>query len=238
MNLESISSQSLSKELAYLFGVYLTDGSIACAEAYHFSIKAIDKDFVENTLNAFKKIHPECKANIFIQKARDRYWPDGRVSKTQDQYCTGFGFAKFGKFFREQTGDKHHIPYIMWDAPLTIKRWFIAGAIDGDGWISKTERKDWKPEWTGGYGRHQYRIGICGADGWINEFEEFLHQMGVETLKKEIVIKPPRKTPLVKFGIKINSFVSNGLFFTIKRKQDRVELLRRVQRLNAAHPTG
>jgi hypothetical protein len=239
MNLEQISSKNLSKEMAYLFGVYLTDGSITKYESYTFTLKVIDKDFAENTLLAFKKIHPECKSNIFIQKGRDRHWENGKISKTQDQYCVSVGFAKYGDFFKNQTNNKHHIPFVIWDAPLPIKKWFIAGVLDGDGWISKTERKAFKREWTGGYGRYQYRIGVgCVEDGWIHEFEQLLHKMGVETLKKEIDIKPPRKTPMIRFGIKIESFVNSGLFFTIKRKQDRVKILRNVQRLNAAHPTG
>jgi hypothetical protein len=113
--------------------------------------------------------------------------------------------------------------------------------MDGDGWISKTERKDYKNSNNSRdrYGGYQFRIGVGGIEeGWIHEFEELLHKMGVETLRKEITIKPPRKTPMIRFGININSFVSHGLFFTIKRKQDRVKLLINVQRLNAAHPTG
>lgn len=241
MIIEKISSENISKELAYLLGVYLSDGSIIKQESYRFTLKAIDKDFVENTLNSFKKIHPESNANIFIQKARTRYWPDGRVSKTQDQYCIGLGFAKFGDFFKNQTNNKHHIPYIIWDASLQIKKWFIAGVMDGDGWISKTKRKEYKKNGCKRdlYHGYQYRIGIGGVeDGWIHEFEILLHKMGVKTLKKEIDMIQPRVKPMVRFGININSFISHGLFFTMKRKQDRVKLLINVQRLNAAHPTG
>jgi len=231
MNLETISSENLNKELAYLLGVYLTDGSISYTESYTFSLKAIDKDFVENTLKSFKKINSNCSANVYLQKARDRYWPDGRVSKTQDQYCINVGFSKFGDFFKNQTNNKHHIPLIIWDASLNIKRWFIAGAMDGDGWISKTKRE---------YGDniYQYRIGIGGVkEGWIYEFRQLLQKMGVKTLKTEIAIKK-RKMPMVSFGINVKSFIGHGLFFTIKRKQDRLKLLRNVQRLDAAHPKG
>jgi len=240
MNLEQISSKNLSKDLAYLFGVYLTDGSISKYESYSFSLKAIDKDFVQHTLDSFKRIHPESKAKIFMQKNRTRYWDDGRISKTQDQYCIGLGFAKFGDFFKNQTNSKHHIPYLIWDAPLTIKKWFIAGVMDGNGWISKTKRKGWKDKgWVGKYNGYQYRIGIGKTEeSWIHEFKDLLDKMGVKTLKKEIYKRSSRNKIIVRFGIKIDSFVSNGLFFTIKRKQDRVKLLRSVQRLDAADPTG
>lgn len=244
MNLEQISSENLSKELAYLFGVYLTDGSIChysdkYAEYATFSLKAIDKDFVEFTLKCMKKFNPLCMSTVFISQPKDRHWPDGRISKCQKQYCIGVGFTKFRDFFEEQTGKKHHIPFILWNASLQIKKWFIAGILDGDGWISKTERKGYKKRWKGKYGKFQYRIGIGKAKyGWIYEFKQLLQEMGVSTLKIEIDIAKHRKIPMVKFGIKIDSFVKNGLFFTIKRKQDRVKLLRDVQRLNAAGPKG
>ena len=70
MNLESISSENINKELAYLLGVYLTDGSISSfvdkwGRWYNFSLKAIDRDFVEFTLDCIKKLNPECKANVY-----------------------------------------------------------------------------------------------------------------------------------------------------------------------------
>ncbi len=216
MNIESISSENLNKELAYLLGVYLTDGSISNMESYTFSLKTIDIDFARRTLEAYKALNPSCLAHVYEQLPRSRYWPDGRISQTQKQYCINVGFAKFGEFFKQQTGNKHHIPLILWNANLGIKKWFIAGVMDGDGWISKTSRKL--------YPNHfQYRIGIGGvSEGWIWEFEKLLQQLGVKTLKSEIDIKPPRGKPIVRFGMKVESFVEHGLFFTIKRKQDRL----------------
>lgn len=244
MDLEQISSENLSKELAYLLGVYLTDGCIShysdkYAEYATFSLSVIDKDFVEFVLECMKKFNPSCKSIISIVQPKERHWSDGRISKCQKQYRTGIGFTKFSDFFENQTGKKHHIPLIIWDSSLQIKRWFIAGIMDGDGWISRTERKNYKKHWKGKYGGFQYRIGIGKAKyGWIHEFEKLLQKMGVKTLKKEIRMDKYRKIPMVRFGINIDSFVKNGLFFTIKRKQDRVKLLRNVQRLDAADPKG
>ena len=216
MNIESISSENLNKELAYLLGVYLTDGSISKTESYTFSLKAIDKDFVENALSAYKILNPLCAANVYTQAPRTRFWEDGKVSKTQMQYCINVGFAKFGDFFKQQTGNKHHIPLSIWDASLNIKRWFVAGVMDGDGWISKTQRPLY-PD------KYQYRIGIGGVeDGWVWEFEKLLQKLGVHTLAPEIDSRPPRIQPMVRFGIKVESFVGNGLFFTIRRKQARL----------------
>ncbi len=225
MNLETISSENLNKEIAYLFGVYLTDGSITSfsdkyGTYFYFSLKAIDEDFVQNTLKSVKNMISSCKANVYEYIPKDREWGDmnkGKISKCQKQYCINVGFTKYRDFFVNQTGNKHHIPYLIWNSSLSIKKWFIAGVMDGDGWISKTERKKYP-------GQYQYRIGMGGIEeGWIWEFEKFLRELGVKTLKAEIDKKPPRNKPIVRFGIKVESFIEHGLFFTIKRKQDRIK---------------
>ena len=210
--------------MAYLFGVYLTDGSISESEStfkggdkryksMNFSLKTIDREFADNTLKCIKKIIPECRANIYDQSPRVRYWEDGRVSKCQRQYCINVGFTKLGCFFREQTGDKHHIPYIIWGAPLPIKKWFIAGIIDGDGYCSLHTRER----------TMQCKFGVGGVQhGWIYEFIELLSSMDIRTNKPVISKREDRKTPFVDVKIKPYDFVKHGLFFTIQRKQNRV----------------
>lgn len=206
MNLKSISSENLDKDTAYLLGVYLTDGSIT--KENKFILQVIDKDFAENTLSCIKKIKTDCNANIWTRDNKTGTW------NKQIQYCISVGFTRFKYFFEEQTGKKHHIPYIIWDAPLIIKKWFIAGIMDGDGWISKTKRQN--------SDKYQYRVGIGGIEeGWIYEFEKLLHQMGVSTCKKEL-IKKENRIPFVRFSIKTKDFKEKGLFFTIKRKQQRL----------------
>lgn len=243
MNNNTISNENLciNKELAYLFGVYLTDGSITnfsdkWGNWCSFSLKTIDRDFAEFTLSCIKKIKPDCKGNVYIQEARTRYWKDGRISKCQKQYCINIGFTSFKDFFEGQTGKKHHIPGFIWDASLPIKKWFIAGIMDGDGWITKKERKNYP-------GTFQYVIGVGEIEaGWINDFYDFLQKMGI-SLKEKIRVTTvgilKRKSPLIRFNFVIDSFKSHGLFFTIKRKQDRLkQYIDSAQRLDVSHPTG
>lgn len=208
INLESISSESLNKEIAYLFGVYLTDGCIDSGN--RFTLQVIDEDFANNTLNFIKKIKPNCKAEIYKRDATKT----GGWNKSI-QYCIHAGFTEFKDFFEKQTNKKHHIPFIIWDASLEIKRWFIAGVLDGDGWIKKHKRDTKK---------QLYQIGIGGIeDGWVLEFKEFLERNGL------IILKPYRSltnagVPFYCFDMNVDSFISKGLFFTVKRKQDRVLL--------------
>lgn len=222
----SISSENLDKETAYLLGVYLTDGSISKGETtfkqskkkykfYSFSLSAIDKEFVEFTLKCIKKLNPECNANVKLRTAIPRVWEHGKyISPCKDQWAIHVGFTDFAEWFKSQTGDKHHIPYVIWDAPLVIKRWFIAGLMDGDGYITYHTRSDQSIQWT---------VGIGGVEeGWVYEFQQLLHLMGLSTHKPQISIKD-RKKLFVSFNIKIMDFVSAGLFFTILRKQERLK---------------
>lgn len=230
MNLEKICSQSLNKEIAYLLGVYLTDASITTRTKptpnCTFQLQVIDKDFAERTLSCLKKITPTCNGNVnrFVFK------PSGFNNKECIKYCVGVGFTKWKKFFFEQTGCKHHIPSLIWDSPLQIKKWFIAGVMDGDGYIS-----------IAGKGRVNNRISIgLGKveNSWIWEFKQFMEKLNVKVNKPEIIPAGYRnhKVPFVRMKFNVRSFISRGLFFTIERKQRKlryaIEYLKNIQERN------
>ena len=65
-------------------------------------------------------------------------------------------------------------------------------------------------------------IGIGAVDIWLNELHDFLKESGVrigvitrETLKSGLIFS--------RFSFNKKSFIDNNLFFTIKRKQDRIK---------------
>lgn len=206
MDLETISRKdfTLNKELAYLFGVYLTDGSIS---EKNFQLQAIDKDFVEQTLSFWKKFIPSSTAHL-----RER--SDTTSWNKQKRYVIKIGIGDFAAFFEGQTIKKHHIPLCIWKADRIIKRWFIAGIMDGDGWISKTQRE---------YNENnfQYRIGIGGVEeGWIMEFRDLMQELGVKCNKVERYTTKNNKW-FCRFHMNPKSFFNANLFFTIKRKTER-----------------
>lgn len=220
MSVETISSESLSKELAYLLGVYLTDGSIT--KDGKFLLQVIDRDFADNVLSSIKKIKPDCESRV-PTRTNDASW------NKKHQFCVSAGFTSWKTFFENQTGKKHHIPIIIWRAPLAIKKWFIAGVMDGDGYVATHRRPNNDMQFTIGVGKIE--------DGWIMEFKELLEQMGVKTLKPYRWLTK-NGVPFMTFNINTASFKEHGLFFTVNRKQDRIKLLRSVQRLKAPHPLG
>ena len=209
MNLETISRQdcTLKKELAYLLGVYLTDGSITDK---NFNLQVVDKDFAEHTLMCLKVIIPRTKA--CLRKRKD----NGGWNK-QERFVIKVGMGDYADWFRQQTNNKHHLPLCIFNANDGLKRWFIAGVMDGDGWISKTRR----PSPPSRINKFQYRIGVGGVEeGWIHEFRDLLLKMHVKCNKIERVITKNGKW-FCRFNVNPKTFFDNKLFFTIKRKQDR-----------------
>lgn len=208
MNLETISRKdyTLNKELGYILGVYLSDGSITDK---NFQLQAIDKDFVEQTLIFLKNRFPNCKSSLRIR-------PDKGSWNKSDRYVIKVGIGDMADWIKYQTNNKHHIPLCIWDSDDVIKRWFISGVMDGDGWISKAKRKN--------SDNFQYRIGIGGVEeGWICEFKELLQSMGVKCNKTERFVTKNGKW-FCRFHVKPLTFIENKMFFTIKRKQERLKM--------------
>lgn len=205
INLETISRQdyTLNKELAYLLGVFLTDGSIT---GKNFQLQVIDKDFIERTFNYLKHINP-------ISKTKIRERKDTNGWNKSIRYVIKINIGEYAEWFKEITNNKHHIPFNIWKANEGIKKWFIAGVMDGDGWISKTKRAN--------SDKFQFRIGIGGVeDGWIYEFRELLNSLSVKCNKIERLQTKYGKW-FCRFNINPKSFFDKNLFFTIKRKVDR-----------------
>lgn len=230
MNKKSISSESLNKELAYLLGVYLSDGSITSREKptrnCTFQLQVIDKDFAETTLDCLKAIIKNCKGNV----NKIVFEPSGFSKKRIIKYCVGVGFTDWKDFFENQTGFKHHLPSIIWNSSLQIKKWFIAGIMDGDGWIAIAEK---------GRKNKRFNVGIGGVEeGWIWEFKKLIESLGVKTNKPEIIPAGYRshKIPFVRMKFNTRSFIEHGLFFTISRKQRKfkyaIEYLKNIQERN------
>jgi DNA-binding transcriptional regulator WhiA len=205
MGIETISRQdcTLNKELAYIIGVYLTDGSIT---GKNFQLQAIDMDFVEKTLEYLSKM-VNTRAHI-----RKRVETSGW--NVSPRYVIKVGINSLADWLINETNNKHHIPMCILNGNDGIKKWFIAGVMDGDGFITKTKRPH-NPE------KFQYRIGIGGvADGWIYEFRQLLCDMRVKCNKIERFTTKNGRW-FCRFTVNPQTFFDAKLFFTIKRKRDR-----------------
>lgn len=221
MDVETISSENLklNKELAYLFGVYLTDGSVSVSRSgtWMFQLQVIDKEFAEFTLECVKKLVPgRSNVNEYL------FSPSGFNKRPCRKFCVGAKISEYKDVLESQTGLKHHIPFCMWDAPLELKKWFVAGVMDGDGWIALAKINRASP---------RFSIGVGKTEGsWILEFREFVQKMGVTVNKLDRELSHEKNgkmtVPMIRLHFNSESFVRSGLFFTVKRKQDRLVELR------------
>jgi len=202
---------SLTKELAYLIGVYLGDGNVNIyirkdgkGKNYIFRLNVIDKDFIEETKKCLNKIFPN--RNVRIYK--------------NDKYLLHFTDKNLCEFLRAITFSKKIIPEFIKEADREIRLSFLAGLLDSEGWVQKSKRKDSR---IGG----QIQIGICNTELWIDEVAKMFQRLGVKVGKKQIEI--PRKNniiqgkkPKIRYILQTNSFLKSGCYFTIKRKQSRL----------------
>ncbi|MBM4401856.1 MAG: hypothetical protein FJ044_01265 [Candidatus Cloacimonetes bacterium] len=205
---------TLTNELAYLIGVYLGDGCICFAKNNnnYFSLNAIDKEFVERTRNCLEKVLGK-KIPIFLDN-----W--GAINRGRAPLWKVVAYGKtFGQWLREISHHKNKIPSLIKEANREQQKWFIAGIMDSEGYVSVTKRKNGNRR-----GSRVAMIGICCADKWLDDFVKMLQQHGVKVggKREEQRIRPFHRKRY-RYGLNIKSWLRSGCFFTIKRKIQKLE---------------
>lgn len=197
----------ISKDLAYILGVFLGDGSIT-SQGYSFCLQAIDKDFVENTYHALNTVTSHTR---FVKLNR-------ATSAGKEVWAVYANDVKLCRELKEITSNRTQLPKDFSSWPREIQHSLIAGLLDSEGYVSFA--RDHRAE----DGRRicQITIGIGATDIWVRELHEFLVKNGYEVSN---VLLEKLKSGKVnqKFTFNKQSFVKNGLYFTIARKQVRVE---------------
>ena len=194
--------QNLNKQLSYLLGVYLSDGYVMKEEQQNnyrrFGLECIDKDFAEKTQNCINYLTGEKKTireRISSKEPKRIYY---RATSSNQNLCF---------WLEEETGLKTKIPTRIFESPIELKKEFLAGLLDGDGWVTKQTNKN------------AVSIGFAIKDNWIWQVRFLLQKIGVETSDIKIMNK---KNPVYFFIIRSKSFIKNKLYFSIKRKQERI----------------
>lgn len=210
---QSAGKTTLTINQAYLIGAYLGDGSISFVEKYHnyfFSLNAIDEDFVRRVAMCLTDYFGK-KPSIFIDESGGGWKKRG----TKPLWKTVvYGKAKCQEL-RDITHDKTVIPEVIFKAPKTHQKAFIAGVMDSEGYVGK--------HYYAPQDRTQWLMGIASADVWLEDFMELLSKHHVKYGKryKEKQIKPWHK-PKFRYKINTMSWIKSGCYFTIQRKNDRL----------------
>ena len=130
-----------------------------------------------------------------------------------------FQVEAYGKQFlnrlREETQNKQSLPNMSgWDKQDKLA--FIAGLMDSEGYVSRGVRKN---------GGIQYQTGFTTCDIWLNHFINLLKSLGVKVGKAQNKLgnpKHPLKRPATEHRFNSKSFIESGCYFTIERKQSRL----------------
>lgn len=201
-----------SIELAYIFGVYLGDGCV-CFSKHHnfyFSLNAIDQDFVEHTAKAIELITGK-KFAVF----EDRWH---RNSGRKPLYKVVAYGKEFASWLRDKCEGKKKIPGWIKRADPEVQRSFVAGIMDSEGsvWDSLSKRADGTP-------KIQTMLAVYTGDPWLKGFCKILEDLGVKLLTRTSAMWNGSTRPVYRQNIQARSFVESGCYFTIQRKQEKLE---------------
>lgn len=200
----------MNKEQAYLLGAYLTDGTVSANDNgwKQFRLTVKDESFAVAVYNVISVVgHKDPR--LYVRSP----WGGPNTPCGYDVYC---GDQDLCCWLEEQTWYKQVVPASIVEADRIIQLAFLAGVMDGDGYIcyGKPSTK------AGPNGQWIVGLGACGA--WVLQVRYLMQQLGVQCGEVRLESKG-RRTPLWRFTVNKGSFVRAGLYFRNERKQQRLE---------------
>lgn len=203
--------KSVLASFGYVLGVYLSDGCVYQGPygSPKFTMCVIDKDFVEHTLDAIEGMGLQNfnkNINMIRSKGIDTY----RCQVVSRRLCT---------LLIDATNNKQSVPRQVLSRKDVFLP-FLAGLMDGDGWISK--RKNPKTPLD-----EYSQIAISAKTSrysYLNDLPSGLDRFG---FKYRFTTSPDVKYGGEQSTINFNkkSFIENGGTFTIQRKLNRLQKL-------------
>lgn len=202
------------KQLAYILGVYLSDGNVSRYKVGQpcFRLNTIDQDFAEATRDALEDL---LGRPINVRRNQDKRYKDYwyfTLAVASSQLCD---------WLEEVTNRKQNIPELAYHWAEDVQKEMIAGLMDGEGYAARCR---WTTDRNGKhYEGHKILIGIKATDQWVYQLYSLLQILGVKVnkIRREKPQKEWYKVPIT-FWINRQSFIDHGLYFKIKRKQQRL----------------
>jgi DNA-binding transcriptional regulator WhiA len=202
-------NKKMNKNLAYLIGVFLGDGSISNGTGGKtFSLQVIDKDFAENTVECLRKLSSNSVRIVEMNR---------RTVANKIVYAVYLSDVIFCNKLLEITNQRKNLPinFNSWEKEMQLE--LIAGLLDSEGYVSMTRFHIYNNRKV-----FDMKIGIGAIDIWIYELYQFLKEKGI---KIGMITRENLKSGKVfaKFIFNKKSFIENGFYFKIFRKQQRIE---------------
>lgn len=203
-------SKSAAKSYAYLLGVYLGDGSVAKASG-RYAQQTIDKDFADAVCEAVLVITGKKAAVSYIERPK-------KNMNCSPIWSVSFSHEIARKMVTDTDG-KGKIPAYVFDWDDELKKEFVVGLMDSEGFVAAKAKTQWQDT------NRSFYMGYKSCDVWVPDFIKIMESIGIRIGKYSVCppAKPHYKTP-TRFTIKMQSWVDSGCRFRIARKQDRVDL--------------
>lgn len=219
VNLQERPTRTLTTDLAYFVGAYLSDGYIGPGvnrNKYRFALSVVDKDFAEAVRDSVDiltgRSHKLGRATHFRNHNKN----------ARDQWTVRFCDAGLLTWTLNATRGKGRLPPSIWTADRDAQLHLLAGLMDGDGWISQCRTRPW-----------QWMIGFCcNRGGLLQEIDALLEERGViiRARRPRSVNRRTGSTRPMELRLDHRSFIEAGCFFKMGRKADRLEKLRGILR--------
>ncbi len=196
-------------DIAYLLGLYLTDGYVT-PNCKYFRLRCTDRDLCENV----RQIALSLFGNSLEVKDHSKYYPKAK----KDVYEVMIRSETLCEWLVSQTTTKKYLPSWIYTTSLEWKKSFIAGCIDGDGYISVNQRR-YKNNPTDALAWCS-TIGLCGEKGmYIDGMHKLFDSIGLEYSYSDTPPKRENETATMRnFNILPHSFVSNEMYVKCERK--------------------
>lgn len=213
----------LTPQAAYWLGAILTDGSLCDRKRQRVvSISVIDRDFID-------AVNDACYSMVGRRYAVIPIAPRGKQKQTQ--YLLQMSHRRLHDWMFDVSHDKKRIPAVLFGAPLDIQKHFLAGVMDGDGWVAF----NWRPTVKRVSISSFAQVGVASTDPWLTDLKRLLDIMGIPA-KGPVLMKRnnPNWRPIYRLTLPVKPFLEANIPMRIRRKADRLEGLRRYSESSEA----
>lgn len=209
-------SAGKTQSLAYVIGVYLGDGwmgHVKSRNGWDFRLNTIDLDFAVETQKAI--------FDLTGNKGHICTYPVKKSSKPNHSFLAG---AKELFWIPPATQGKQFFPDIVWRWDRKTKLEFLSGLLDSEGYVAISKAHP-----------NSITIGLKATNRWMVELYKMCQDLGVKIGKIGTEVLPSGKIA-ARFHFNPISFIENGCYFKITRKQERINnWIGNPQRLYAKH---
>jgi intein/homing endonuclease len=200
-----------NKYLAYLTGVYLSDGScFKQNRGYVFKLSSIDMSYIDYT--------NKCLNNL-INKTGSIYENKPTGYGKKNMFTIRIYEKELFEYLTIQTEEKTKIPTWILNVKESIKKEFIAGMVDGDGWVVFN---------VSGTGRGlNWQIGLSGSEIMMKNISRMCNKMKLKSWGPT-KIKTSKNTYRLFFDVL--DFIKFKIKLRITRKDNRIKFIKKILR--------